>query len=55
MRYTLQEMKGLTLLDAEQTTVSLVCKVLQVLLLDDANLDLSHLRGDFDLDARWLF
>eukprot|EP00435_Cladocopium_sp_Y103_P040575 s1608_g11.t1 len=51
----LQEIQGLILLDAEQTKVNLVCKVLQVLLLDDAGLDSSHLRGDFDLDARWLF
>ena len=44
---------GLTVLDAEQSKVSLLCRVLQVLHLEDANLDASHLRGELELDARW--
>ena len=51
----LQDIKSLAILEAEQSRVFLVCQALQVLLLDDAGLDSSHLKGDHVLDGRWMF
>ena len=39
---------------ANSSEVCLVCQMLQLWILDDANLDTSHLRTD-DLDGRWCF
>ena len=35
--------------------VHLVCQALQIALLEDANMDASHLSADIELDGRWTF
>jgi len=51
----LQKLNKLIVLEGEKSQVYLVCQTLQVALLEDANLDASHLSADIELDGRWTF
>ena len=51
----LQKLNKMIVLEGEKSQVYLVCQTLQVALLEDANLDASHLSADIELDGRWTF
>lgn len=50
----LDTLKSYGVFSAGSSEVCLVCQMLQLLILDDADLDTSHLRTD-ELDGRWCF
>jgi len=51
----LQKLNKMIVLEGEKSQVYLACQTLQVALLEDANLDASHLSADIELDGRWTF
>ena len=51
----LQKLNKMIILEGEKSQVYLVCQALQIALLEDANLDASHLSADIELDGRWTF
>ena len=51
----LQKLNKMIILEGETSQVYLVCQALQIALLEDANLDASHLSADIELDGRWTF
>ena len=51
----LQKLNKMIVLEGKKSQVYLVCQTLQVALLEDANLDASHLSADIELDGRWTF
>ena len=44
--------KKMIILEDEKSQVHLVCQALQIALLEDANMDASHLSADIELDGR---
>ena len=47
----LQKLNKMIILEGEKSQVYLVCQALQIALLEDANLDASHLSADIELDG----